>query len=165
VESRKLKVRELRQADKFRAAEIDRLATRDLRKVYRPTDKALRKRSTLIPALQRLVAEIDERVVGVVQYRIAGTRLSLLGLGVDPAARRRGVAAALVRHLECIARDRGCTTMALHTVRETENVPIFERLGFAVASEEPTDLFVSERFSELIEVVMLKRVGQTTQGS
>ena len=55
--------------------------------------------------------------------------------------------------------------MAPHTVRETENVPIFQRLGFAVASEEPTDLFVSERFSELIEVVMLKRVGQTTQRS
>ena len=55
--------------------------------------------------------------------------------------------------------------MALHTVRETENVPIFERLGFAVESEEATDLFVSERFSELIEVVMLKRIAQTTQGS
>ncbi len=166
MESGKLKgkggadVREIGPEDEPRAAEVDRLATVDLRKVYRPTDAAVRQRSELASDLRGLVAEIDRRVVGVVRYRIAGTRLSLLGLGVDPAARRRGVASALVHRLECIARDRGCTAMALRTVRETGNVQIFERLGFVVESEEPTDLFVSERFAQLFEVLMLKRVVQ-----
>lgn len=153
-------VRELRPEDEPRAAEVDRLATDDLRKVYRPTDAALRQRTTLASDLRCLVAEIDRQVVGIVRYRIAGTRLSLLGLGVDPAARRCGVASALVHQLECIARDRGCTAMALRTVRETGNVPIFERLGFVVESEELTDIFVSERFAQLFEVLMLKHVLQ-----
>ncbi|MET0163697.1 MAG: hypothetical protein ABW318_01675, partial [Vicinamibacterales bacterium] len=74
MESKKLKVRELRPEDAPRAAEVDRLATGDLRKVYRPTDLALHQRSALASDLRGLVAEIDERVVGVVQYRIAGTR-------------------------------------------------------------------------------------------
>ena len=153
-------IRQLRPEDEPRAAEVDRLATQDLRKVYRPTDAALRQRTKIASDLRVLVAEIDRQVVGVVRYRIAGTRLSLLGLGVDPAARRRGVASALVHQLECIARDRACTAMALRTVRETGNVPIFERLGFVVESEELTNLFVSERFAQLSEVLMLKRVLQ-----
>ena len=152
------RVRELRPTDTYRATEIDRLSIDDLRKVYRPTERARRLRANIASELRGLVAEIDGRAVGVVRYRIAATRLSFLGLGVDPAARRRGVATALIRRLERIARDCGCTSVALHTVRETGNVPIFERLGFVVESEKPTDLFVSKRFPTLSEVAMSKRI-------
>ena len=144
--------------DRPRVDEIDRLAVEDLRQVYRPTDAALQLRSHAAPSLGVLVAEIDRLVVGVVQYRVEGTRLWLLGLGVDPAFRRRGAAAALLQRLVRIARDSACTTVALHTVRETGNVAMFERLGFTVESEEFTDLFVSERFGKLSEVVMFRRV-------
>ena len=48
--------------------------------------------------------------------------------------------------------------MALHTVRETGNVAIFERLGFVVESEKPTALFESDTFAELSEVVMVKEI-------
>ena len=48
--------------------------------------------------------------------------------------------------------------MALHTVRETGNVAIFERLGFVVESEEPAALFESDKFPELSEVVMVKEL-------
>jgi GNAT superfamily N-acetyltransferase len=149
-------VRELRPEDKIQAAEVDRLATDDLRTVYRPTDVALRQRSALASAVHDLVAVVEEQVVGVVQYRTDGRQLWLRGLGVHPNARRRGVAAAVVQRLERIARDCGCVTLTLHTVRETGNVEIFERLGFVVESEGPTNLFESERYSNLSEVVMRK---------
>jgi hypothetical protein len=66
------------------------------------------------------------------------------------------VAAALIHQLESIGRSCGCPTVMLHTVRETGNVEIFERLGFLVESEEPTNLFQSETCSALSEVVMRK---------
>jgi ribosomal protein S18 acetylase RimI-like enzyme len=151
-------VRGIEPGDELRAAEVERLATNDLRKVYRPTAEALEQRSALVASLRGLVAVIDERVVGVVQYRITAGHLWFLGLGVDPAVRRRGVARALVQHLERIARSCGCTAVGLHTVRETGNVEIFERLGFVVESEGPTDLFESQTFPELSEVVLSKRI-------
>ena len=151
-------VRELRPTDTHRAAEIDRLCVDDLRKIYRPTEAARRHRSNVASELRGLVAEIDGRAVGVVRYRIAAGRLSFLGLGVHPAARRRGVATALIQRLEHLARDCGCTAVSLHTVRETGNVAIFERFGFVVESEKPTDLFVSETFPTLSEVAMSKRI-------
>ena len=158
-------VREREPADTRRAAEIDRRAIDDLRRVYRPTDAALRQRSALSSALRGLVAEIDGRVVGVVQYRIEASYLWFLALSVDPAARRCGVASAIVGELERIARNCRCTTVALHTVRETGNVAIFERLGFVVQSERRTDLFVSDSYPELFEVVMTKLVGVESVGS
>jgi ribosomal protein S18 acetylase RimI-like enzyme len=107
-----------------------------------------------------LVAVLEGRVVGVVQFHISEDRLSFLGLGVHPRFQRRGVAGALIRHLETIGRNCGCKAVILHTVRETGNVEVFQRLGFLVESEEPTTLFQSDRFSALSEVVMRREVSQ-----
>ena len=119
---------------------------------------ALASRASLGAALTRLVALADERVVGVVEYWKDGDRLAFLGLSVHPDFRRRGVARALVRNLERIGSDSGCLTLGLHTVRQTGNVGIFERLGFRVESEARTSLFESDAFSELAEVAMTKRI-------
>jgi len=156
-------VRERTPDDGPQAAEVSRLAKEDLRQIYRPTDVALKQRSTLASTMRHLVAVVGGRVVGVVQYRAAGRELCLLGLGVHPSARRRGVARALVQHAEGIARDCGYTDVTLHTVRETGNVDIFERLGFIVESEAATTLFQSDRFPNLSEVAMRKRVAASGQ--
>src|SRR5262245_29706385 len=63
-------VRELTPEDEAEVAEVDRLATADLRKVYRPTSLAQKQRSAIDTTLQRLVAILDGRVAGTVQYRI-----------------------------------------------------------------------------------------------
>lgn len=126
--------------------------------MYRPTAAARQARTTKDGTLDRLVAVLDGHVVGTVQYRVADGRLSFLALGVHPAHRRRGVARALIRHLETIAARSGCGSVTAHTVRETGNVPIFEKLGFEVESEEPTPLFESERHRTLTEVAMRKRL-------
>jgi hypothetical protein len=46
--------------------------------------------------------------------------------------------------------------MTLHTVRETGNIAVFERLGFVVESEGPSSLFESETFPGLSEAFMKK---------
>jgi GNAT superfamily N-acetyltransferase len=154
-----LTVRESGAADELQAAEVDRLATNDLRQVYWPTEAAFRRRAALDATLRKLVAVIENQdVVGVVQYRIEAHCLWLVGLGVHPTARRRGVASALLEYAQRIATDRGCTSMALHTVRETGNVAIFERLGFVVEAEGPVTFFASDRFSELSEVLMIRHL-------
>jgi aminoglycoside 3-N-acetyltransferase I len=49
-----------------------------------------------------------------------GTEMFIYELGVVPAARRRGVATALVRSLAEIARDRGCYGMWVGTEADNE---------------------------------------------
>ena len=151
-------VREATAADEREIADVERLAIADLRKVYRPTAAARQTRTAMDATLHRLVAVLDGHVVGTVQYHVDDRRLSFLGLGVHPAYRRRGVARALVRHLETIAARSGCETVTARTVRETGNVSIFEKLGFEVESEEPTPLFESEPHRTLTEVTMRKRL-------
>src|SRR5688572_7446346 len=153
-----LTIRELTSADEPYVAEIDRLATADLRKVYEPNQEAQKQRAAIGPTLEGLVAVLRGRVVGVVRYRIVADRLSLLGLGVHPIFRQRGVATALIEQLHSIGQDKGCTAVTLYTVRETGNVGVFERMGFMVVSEEPSKLFQSVSFSSLSEVHMIKGI-------
>jgi GNAT superfamily N-acetyltransferase len=151
-----LTVREMVPEDDLEVAEVERLAIETLRTVYRPTVAALQRRATIDATCRRLVAVQARHIVGVAHYYLAGDQLFFFRLGVHPGFRRRGVAATLIQQLETIGRNCGCTAMVLHTVRETGNVRIFERLGFRTESEEPAELFESVRFPVLSEVVMRK---------
>ena len=151
-----LTVRESTPDDESEAAVVDHLSTADLRRIYRPTAAAHERRFSISANLQRVVALLDGHVIGTVQYRIDGDRLHLLGLGVHPDFRRRGVATVLVQRLEEVAAESGCHAVVLHTVLETGNVVIFERMGFVIESRQPTDLFESDAFPILSEVVMRK---------
>lgn len=121
-----------------------------LRQIYRPSPEALARRAKL-PALPRLVAEVGDTIVGTVEYALAKERLHIMGLFVLATHRRHGVARALVDELAVLA---GALPLSLDTIRETGNVPIFERLGFVVVREQPARDFVSERFRELIDVYL-----------
>ena len=149
-------VRDAAAADRAAIVELERLATEDLRKVYRPTAVALQQRAALDPQLRHLVAVVTGLLVGIVHYKIEDDQLSFLGLAVHPGFRRRGIAAALVAELEAICRRNDCRALTLWTVRETGNVEIFQRLGFAAEFEEPSRLFESDTFPSLSEVFMRK---------
>ena len=70
----------------------------------------------------------------------------MVGLFVHEHHRRRGVARALLDALG--------PRLSLFTIRETGNVPIFERLGFAVVREELATEYVSDAHAQLHEVYM-----------
>ena len=149
-------VRPPQACDEAEIAEVDRLATQDLRRVYRPALGAVKQRASIAHRLQRLVATMNDRVVGTVQYYFTGNCVAFLGLGVHPEFRRQGVAGALVQELECIGETTGATALTLYTIRETGSLTIFESLGFSVVSEQPTSLFESTSPGALTEVLMKK---------
>jgi ribosomal protein S18 acetylase RimI-like enzyme len=93
-----------------------------------------------------LVARVGGEILGTVAYYPPGTTIpplppgwaSVRTLAVAPAARGRGVGAALVR--ECIARARedGAPVLGLYTTDLMgAAVALYERLGFVRAEELP----------------------------
>src|SRR4030095_9708132 len=90
MHARTLTVRESNAEDEPAATDVEHLAVADLRKIYRPTSEARRKRRAIASIFRRLVAVVDSRVVGTVKFRVVGDELLFLALGVHPAFRRRG---------------------------------------------------------------------------
>jgi putative acetyltransferase len=147
-------VRPARPADADAIARVDASGTRTLRAVYRPTPAAIAGGHALRAGCETLVAELDGELVGVVRLRGDGDdTLQLFGLFVDEAHRRRGVARALV----AAACERDYARIALHTIAETGNVPIFERLGFVTVAEQPADDVVGD--GPRTEVALELRLG------
>lgn len=80
-----------------------------------------------------LVAEEEGRVIGTAMAGWDGHRGWLYAVAVDPARRRSGVGAALVRAAEERLAALGCTKINLQVRAENAAVAAFyERLGYAV---------------------------------
>ncbi|MBP85705.1 MAG: hypothetical protein CMJ64_03155 [Planctomycetaceae bacterium] len=133
---------------------VARSAIATLRKIYRPTAKAIARKRTIVPELQQLVAVLDGQVVGSVEYRIKGDRVHFLSLFVHEDYRRQGIGKELLAELEGVGRWLGAQRLSACTVKETGNPEIFRHMGFIVLSEEPTDLYQSDKFDRLHESYM-----------
>lgn len=150
----------VRPADEKDRADVEAIAataTATLRQTYRPTPAALANRSQLARSLQRLVATCDGRVVGTVQYWVEDRIVRVIGLGVHPEYRRQGVARSLLQALEAIGNQHQAVAVRLHTVRETGNVEVFQRLGFSIIAEQEDLFSESDVYSRLTDVEMEKR--------
>ncbi len=82
-----------------------------------------------------IVARWGARIVGTVQLDLAVQpnqqhRAEVAKLLVHPAARRRGVARALMMTLEAIARSEGRTLLTLDTVTCSNAEPLYLSLGY-----------------------------------
>ena len=133
---------------------VEASATATLRQVYAPVSEAPCQLANEGMQIARLVGCVDGHVVGTLRYWISGDRLHVLGLGVHESYRRQGVTRAMIEHLAGLARAQGLARLSLYTIRQTSNVPIFERLGFRIVSEEPATLLVSPTHEPLSEVYM-----------
>jgi predicted N-acetyltransferase YhbS len=150
----RFRVRQSRTGDEAEIAVVLASATATLRQTYRPTAVAIARRQGRASPLPRLVAVVGDKIVGTVEYELVGERLHLLGLGVLEAHRGRGVARRLIETVCQIAGRSGARKVSLYTIRETGNLPLFARLGFAVAGEALSSDFTSERHQTLTEVYM-----------
>jgi aminoglycoside 6'-N-acetyltransferase len=104
-----------------------------------------RLRQARIPRTESLLAEVDGRVVGMIELwlqtpedegsaRRPVTRADF-GISVAPDWQDRGLGTALVRAAESWARERGATRMQLHvTAANTGAVRFYERLGYDLDS-------------------------------
>jgi GNAT superfamily N-acetyltransferase len=125
-----------------------------LRSIYRPSPKAHANLAIISSTLERLVAVEGERIVGTVSFAMSDERLRVIALAVLPEMQRRGVARALINRLQAIAKSRKCRILSLYTVAETGNVPIFERLGFRLVSQQPDTFSISPTSQPLTEALM-----------
>jgi predicted N-acetyltransferase YhbS len=148
--------------DAAAAERVEEEAFATVRSIYRPNAAAHANRFAIAPTLERLVAEVDGRIVGTVRFGVFGDRLRVIGLAVLPELRRRGVARALVEELARVAKLKGCRALGLYTVTKTGNVPVFERLGFRVVSEQPDVYSVSPDGGPLTEAYMEREVVRST---
>jgi GNAT superfamily N-acetyltransferase len=151
-------IREAIDADKPAVAAVMSAATAQLRRVYRPTGSAIARAKAM--NVRWLVAELDGQAVGALRYWREEDRLHL-GLGVLPTMHRRGIGRRLIEALADKARRQGLSKLALYTVRQTGNVPIFQRLGFATIREEPAADLESASGGPLMDVYMERAIGPT----
>lgn len=151
-------VRTATPTDQEGVLQVEASATATLRKTYRPTKRAMANKKNIEKQLIRLVAEEDGRIVGTVQYEITENTLHMIGLGVHEAYRRKGIARKIIGCLSDIGRARSLRSISLFTIKETGNVPIFEKLRFEVVSETLDEFFESDRFGSLTEVKMVRRL-------
>jgi predicted N-acetyltransferase YhbS len=147
-------IRSATTADADDVAAVFEAAFAPLRSIYRPTGEAAARQGERGKAGVRLVAELDGRVVGTVQFDSHEKHVHVIGLAVHPAFQRKGVARRLLDWIVDYAPTLGHHVVVLDTIKETGNVPLFEKLGFRVFDERVTIEFESEIHSELHEVKM-----------
>lgn len=145
-------VTDAQAADASIVAAIMSAATAQLRRVYRPNQQAIAQ-ARAATEVHWLLAMDDASGVGALRYVIECDRLHL-GLGVHPHHQRKGVARALIEFLAAKAVSMKLPKLSLYTIKETGNVPIFERLGFRVIREQPAQDIQSVTGSQLTDVYM-----------
>lgn len=90
-----------------------------------------------VQAIVAVLCADGERPAGCVRFRVERDGLHFFRLAVAPSARRKGVARALLRHLEQIARQSGCRRIWCHArVQVARNVALYHREGFRPAGED-----------------------------
>lgn len=149
-----VRIREATPADADEIAAVCASAVATLREIYRPNQKALAYKQAIAETLTRLVAVLNGRVIGAVEYRLTSDRVHFLSLDVLPDFRRRGVAKQLVAALAGIGKSAGAARLSTYTVTQTGNPAIFERMGFHVIYEEPSELFESDCFDTVTEAYL-----------
>jgi GNAT superfamily N-acetyltransferase len=104
--------------------------------------QAISSKADLQPGVDRLVAEIDGRIVGSVALFPAKTDAyegyveeldypEIRMLAVSPKARGKGVASALISECIKLAKVKGYNSIGLHTGQFMETaMRLYERLGF-----------------------------------
>ena len=101
-------------------------------------------------AYDAIIAEIDGEIAGFSDCRADGY---IDMLYVNPDFGRRGVASALLAHIEALARPKGIDR--LHVRASLTARPVFERAGFCVVEPLIVEL-AGQRFQTFI---MAKEVG------
>lgn len=88
-----------------------------------------------LPGVWLVIASLDGQDVGFALARAAAGEAELLLLATRPAARRRGVAGALLRAIVAEARTRGVAQLHLEVRAGNDAVRLYRREGFEKVGE------------------------------
>jgi len=128
-----------------------------LRKFYKPSLAAKPIGSGDVPFI-RIVALVDNQIVGTATYEVDQNSLYFGSLGVLERYRKKGIARLLIKYIEDRAKDFGFSKLVAATMEMTGNVPFFIKVGFKIVSRELTHKFVSIDGQPVIEVFFEKDV-------
>ncbi|WP_404334892.1 GNAT family N-acetyltransferase [Sphingomonas sp. MMS12-HWE2-04] len=90
-----------------------------------------------LPGVWLVIASLDGVDAGFALARLVADEAELLLLATRPAARRRGVAGALVRAVVAESRARGATKLHLEVRSGNDAVRLYRREGFDKVGERP----------------------------
>jgi len=155
-----IRVRVAAPADRESARAVSHAAFQSLRAVYRPTGDAVKRQAARTEEGVRWIAERAGVIVGTAQAAEHRDHIHIMGLAVHPDHQRQGIARRLVERLADEASGLGFSVIALDTIRETGNIPLFERLGFSTVSESKAVWCASETDNTLHDVRMERKVGE-----
>ncbi len=148
-------VREAITSDTVARQSIIDATTRELRKIYKPREKANQCPSS--PATT-LVAIKQNRLMGTAEYVIKPDHIYLQGVAVHPDYRKLGVCRSLVTATESVARKINLDTLRLCVIQETGNVDIFKQLGFNTVSQAISQGYVNPDGGTVTQVEMEKKI-------
>ena len=154
VSAKRLRIRAARPEERVEMEALASLAFAGVRSVYHPTAAAMSRARFRRPGDRGLVGVSDDRIVATVTYRVEGDVVLAWRLAVHPAHQRRGLARALLEGLAARGRRADCRTIRLHTIRETGNVAIFERMDFRAVDEVVATWCASPRGETLHDVTL-----------
>lgn len=153
-----IEVRTAKEEEYEEANKVSELAFQNLRQIYRPNEKAIKNHNTIQSSLSRLIAILDEKIVGTVKYRIDKQSLHIIGLATHPNYIKQGIAKSIITELKNIAVRHNLNKLSLFTIKQTGNVEIFTKLGFKIISEEIATDLCSDKYNKLIDVRMEKEI-------
>ncbi len=89
-------------------------------------------------ALPGFVAVVDDLLIGAATYDVTGDRAELAAIAVAPAARRTGVANALIEAVASAAIDAGAHELWLVTTNDNlDALGLYQRRGFHLSELHP----------------------------
>jgi GNAT superfamily N-acetyltransferase len=95
--------------------------------------------------------ELDGELAALIEMRPEADHLLIVNIAVLPALQGHGYGRALLAHAEDLARSLGVGDVRLYTNgRFTENLNLYERVGYRVDREETSDLGVTVYMSKLL---------------
>ncbi|QDV52905.1 putative acetyltransferase [Gimesia fumaroli] len=126
--------------------------------IYRPTLETLSHQTKHPWEETRLVAVINEQIVATVQFDLHEEHLHVIGLAVRPEFQRKGIAGHLLNRICDHSASTGRHKVVIETIKETGNVPLFEKLGFQIVNEVIANWCISEIHDQLHFVTMERTV-------
>ena len=96
--------------------------------------------------------EIGGALAGLIETVDEGTQLLVENVAVAPAFQRRGLGRRLLTHAEGLARGLGRPRVRLYANRLfTENIRLYQSLGYVVDSEEDVGFAVRTHMSKAVD--------------
>lgn len=156
---KKLKIRLIKKTEIIKVAELTNEAYLVPYKPGKMTTRANETPSNVVVEIEQgtkiFVAEIEDQIVGAVQYKLSGNIAVLSRLVVDCAYRNKGIGGRLLNYIFQYSKAEGINSLSIEVAENKGLIPYYESFGFAI-----TKRYLHK---EHYEVLMIKNLLKTLE--